>query len=64
MAVSGSRQLWALIPGSFFTVIGISLLLGRLGLDLLSLVGRWWPIVFIVLGGYFLWEVYGRQTEK
>lgn len=64
MAVSGSRQLWALIPGGFFTVIGIYLLIGKVGLDLLSLVGRWWPIVFIVLGGYFLWDVYGRQTEK
>ncbi|MGZ3646112.1 MAG: hypothetical protein ACXVCM_19940 [Ktedonobacteraceae bacterium] len=64
MAVSGSRQLWALIPGGFFTVIGISLLIGKVGLDLLSLVGRWWPLAFIFLGGYFLWEVYQRHPEK
>lgn len=63
LAVSGSKQLWALIPGSILAVTGVLLLIGKVGLDLLSLVGRWWPVGLIALGGYFLWEAYRRQPR-
>ena len=41
---------WALWPGTIMTFIGAALLIGGPALTLLSFVGRFWPVILIVIG--------------
>jgi hypothetical protein len=43
-------QWWALIPGGIMALIGGALMVGGVALDILSLAGRFWPVVLIVIG--------------
>ncbi|NJN44998.1 MAG: hypothetical protein HC806_09955 [Anaerolineae bacterium] len=43
-------QWWALIPGGIMTLIGGALMAGGVALDILSLAGRFWPVILIVIG--------------
>jgi uncharacterized membrane protein (UPF0136 family) len=61
MLFSNRTQLWPLLPGSLLALIGMLLLIGSVGLDILSWARSLWPLILIVLGGYFLWEVYRRR---
>ena len=45
---------WPLIPGGVLTVIGLFLAAGQTGL--LGAVGRWWPLVLIVIGLYIIFR--------
>lgn len=44
------RHLWALIPGAIMALIGGALLLGGVAMDLLELLGNWWPVILIAAG--------------
>lgn len=41
---------WPLIPGGIMALIGSALLAGGVALDMLALAGRFWPVIFIILG--------------
>lgn len=45
---------WPLIPGGVLTMIGLFLAAGQTGL--LGAVGRWWPLVLIVIGLYIIFR--------
>ena len=41
---------WALIPAGFIAVVGSGLLIGGPALEVLSFLGRYWPVVPIIIG--------------
>ena len=48
------KHWWALWPGGTLGLIGAMLLIGGAALDILSLIGTYWPVVFILIGVYIL----------
>jgi hypothetical protein len=63
LLVSGKFVFWPLIPGGIriLALIGAALLAGSAGLEVLTWIGRGWPLILIVLGLYLLlW----RRTKK
>lgn len=52
--VTREAQWWALWPGSILGIIGASLILGGFALDVLSFIGRFWPVGLIAAGLYVL----------
>jgi len=45
---------WPLIPGGVLVVIGLFLAAGQAGL--LGAVGRWWPLILILIGLYMIFR--------
>ena len=41
---------WPLIPGMIMALIGGALMLGGAALSVLEFVGRWWPLILVMLG--------------
>jgi len=50
----GRLMLWPLIPGAFIGLVGLALVSGQTGLQLLQMTGYFWPVVLIVLGLYLI----------
>ncbi len=46
------RGWWPLIPGAVLTLVGLLSASGSQGW--LGIVGQWWPLVLILVGGYLL----------
>lgn len=57
----GHRVLWPLIPGGIIGAIGLALLAGSAGLQVLEFVGRWWPLLLVAGGVAMLWRVWRGQ---
>ncbi len=55
---------WAIMPKGFLTVTGIALMISGVILDMLDMVVHVWPILFIIVGAYLLWEVYVWKYRK
>ncbi len=56
-----SDQRWALWPAGIIALIGVALMVGGLALDVLELVGRFWPVVLIAIG---LWIIFRRERGE
>jgi hypothetical protein len=52
---------WPLIPAIILGIVGTLLVIGtREAQDVLELIGRYWPVLLIVLG---LWVLFGRREQ-
>lgn len=51
---------WAFIPGSIIALVGVLILGGETGLQILQWIGNYWPVSLIIIGGYVLIK-YFRQ---
>lgn len=45
---------WPLIPGGILTLIGVALAGSGTAQALLELLGNWWPLILIVVGGWLV----------
>ncbi|MCL4251300.1 MAG: hypothetical protein KJ065_24330 [Anaerolineae bacterium] len=53
---------WPLIPGIILGVVGLLLTIStQQSLDLLDVIGRYWPIVLVLIG---LWLLFGRPRQQ
>ena len=48
------KHWWALIPGAILAAIGAALLIGGTALQVLEVLGTYWPVVPILVGAYLL----------
>ncbi len=48
------KMWWPLIPGGILALVGVALFIGGTALDVLELVGRWWPALLILAGGWII----------
>lgn len=48
------RLLWPLIPGAILALMGVLLMIGGEALNVLATVGRFWPVILLVIGVYLL----------
>jgi hypothetical protein len=48
------RTLWPLIPAAILGTMGVALMAGGDALNLVVILGRLWPIILVVIGGYLL----------
>lgn len=61
--VAKATHYWALIPGSFLLLLGVSLLLGAL--DLVTFLGTYfWPAFVVALGLFFIWRAYQPRRNR
>jgi hypothetical protein len=60
--LAGRPMLWPLIPAAFMGVIGLGLVLGQAGLQILQLAGVGWPVILIALGLYLVFR--RRELRK
>lgn len=49
-------QVWALFPGAGMALIGGLVLMGEQGLQILQVLGTYWPLILVAIG---LWSLYG-----
>lgn len=49
---------WALIPGGILAAIGGALYMGGAALDVLQLIGKFWPVALILVG---VWVIFRRR---
>ncbi len=54
---------WPVIPGGILGVLAILLLLGQSARPLLDMIGTWWPIAIIILGGVLLWQMVANKRQ-
>jgi hypothetical protein len=55
-------MLWPLIPAAFMGVIGLGLVAGQAGLQILQWAGVGWPVILIALGLYLVFR--RRELRK
>lgn len=53
---------WPLIPGGIIILVGLAVGIGGTALDLLELLGRWWPLILIAIGAWILYNLW-REPE-
>src|SRR5262245_48938612 len=54
----GSSRLWALIPGTILLIIG-----AVVGMPLFGFTQYFWPVLLIVLGGFFVFRFFRNQSS-
>jgi hypothetical protein len=52
---------WPTIPGSILVVVGSALLIGNSALEVLTVLGKIWPVGLIVAGVILLWQFWRRR---
>jgi hypothetical protein len=55
---------WPAIPGGILSFVGLSLLLGGVGLTALSWLGRLWPLALIIAGAVILYRALGIRQQR
>jgi hypothetical protein len=55
---------WPAIPGGILSFVGLSLLLGSVGLTALNWLGRLWPIALIIAGVVILYRAMGIKQRR
>ncbi len=60
---SNKTYWWPLIPGGIMAFIGVAVLFGGVFLQLLTLVGKLWPLALIAVGLYILFKTSQHKTE-
>ncbi len=64
-AVLREKHPWPLIPGGILGVMGALLLAGAWGLQVLELLGKFWPAILVVIGIVVLVSAFrGPREEK
>jgi hypothetical protein len=51
---TSDTQTWSMIPGSVMVVIGGLVLMGERGTNILMMMGKYWPVVLVVIGASIL----------
>lgn len=57
-------QWWAAIPGGILLAVALGMLAGPNGLPFLQMLNTLWPFALIIVGGYLIWMVYWRRSER
>ncbi|GIK57123.1 MAG: hypothetical protein HND44_19120 [Chloroflexi bacterium] len=56
---------WALIPGGILATIGVAIMTNGVLLDVVQLVGKYWPLTLIALGLYVIYKAMkGQEPEE
>lgn len=55
---------WALIPGGILATIGVAIMTNGVLLDLVAIVGTYWPITLIFLGFYVIYKAMKGQEPE
>ncbi|NUM47429.1 MAG: hypothetical protein HUU38_22230 [Anaerolineales bacterium] len=58
LVFSNEKHWWALIPGGILATIGAALYMGGAALDILEMIGKFWPVILIVMG---VWIIFRRR---
>ncbi|MBI3943621.1 MAG: hypothetical protein HY326_11465 [Chloroflexi bacterium] len=53
---------WPLVPAALVVVGGLAIAIGGIALNLIQLVGNWWPLAVIGVGGYALFKAVRGET--
>lgn len=61
--ILGERSGWPLIPGGIIGLVGILLLAGSAGLEILDLLGNFWPAILILIGIIALISAFRHPQE-
>lgn len=48
---------WPLIPGGIIVLVGLAVGIGGVALNLLELLGKWWPLILILIGAWILFTL-------
>ncbi len=56
LVFSDEKHWWALIPGGILATIGGALYMGGAAMDVLELVGKFWPVALILVGVYIIFR--------
>lgn len=59
---TGSTEWWALIPGGILALIGGLILAGETGLQILEVLGTYWPVVLVIIGAGILIQYFRRKA--
>ncbi|MCS6846836.1 MAG: hypothetical protein RMN52_03880 [Anaerolineae bacterium] len=57
----GRLELWPLIPGAVFAVLGALFWMGEPGMRILQVVGTAWPLILIIVGAGILISILRRN---
>jgi hypothetical protein len=55
---------WALIPGGILAIIGVAIMTNGILLNVVELVGKYWPVTLIILGLYVIYKAMKGQPPK
>lgn len=58
------RHWWPTIPGSILVVVGIAMFVGNNAPDVLTVLGRIWPVGLIIAGVFWLWQVWRKKPAR
>lgn len=59
----GEFQGWPLIPGGIMALIGIGIFTDGVLLQLLSNIGRFWPVILIAIGLSIVWKQFSESEN-
>jgi hypothetical protein len=57
-----ARVWWPVFPGVILALIGVALLIGGQALTVLEIAGRFWPVLLIAIGVYFVYRASRRRS--
>ncbi len=60
----GRLELWPLIPGAVFAVLGALFWMGEPGMYILQIVGTAWPLILIIVGAGILMSILIRNRRQ
>lgn len=55
---------WPSVPGSILVLVGIALFIGGSAMEILSFLGKIWPVALIIIGLFLLWQVVRRKPAE
>jgi CDP-diglyceride synthetase len=58
------KHLWALIPAGIMALIGAGLLFGGFAFTVLEAIGKFWPVILIIIGFALLLQRGQKDKEK
>ena len=58
LVFSDEKHWWALIPGGILAAIGAALYMGGAAMDVLEMIGKFWPVALILVG---VWVIFRRR---
>ncbi len=58
LVFSTEKHWWALIPGGILAAIGAALFIGGAAVDVLEMIGKFWPVALILVG---IWVIFRKR---